>query len=368
MNTANPYRFLPLTVIFLVLMTAVPLRAQQPPFPKSGALIGLSSGQTLWIAPMDGKIQVLASKDYILPRKEGFWYIDAAIFPPENNAATAGEPASSLALDTTANAVSSSFPLWAVQLKPGVLLPRQEEVEKLANSELSSNRPDAKMEAKRNHEEEIYSQSLLFMAPDYFSLETQQGEYHTDYQLYKLTSIPATETQSAELYAEAFDPPIPQNLRQWQRDPEDPIDWSGAAQYFGIRCLLHKWLYACLLNYDHGVDRGYSAGCDVSSILPPRSMVGADEIYPAWNEIKNTYPDALDSFASPGHDLVIVVVPGGLIIAPVSNGKVGRSVARVQADDTPVMVQWALGNYVDRWTAQLKPFLSPYEYKPQQPQ
>ncbi len=54
MNTANPYRFLPLAVISLVLMTAVPLRAQQPPLPKSGALIGLSSGQTLWIAPMDG--------------------------------------------------------------------------------------------------------------------------------------------------------------------------------------------------------------------------------------------------------------------------------------------------------------------------
>ncbi len=201
MNTANPYRFLPLAVISLVLMTAVPLRAQQPPLPKSGALIGLSSGQTLWIAPMDGKIQVLASKDYILPRKDGFWYIDAAIFPPQNNAATTGEPDSSSAPETTANAVSSSLRLWAVQLKLGVLLPRHQEVEKLTNSELPSSKPDAKMEVKRNHEEEIYSQSLLFMAPDYFSLETQQGEYHTDYQLYKLTSIPATETQSAELYA-----------------------------------------------------------------------------------------------------------------------------------------------------------------------
>jgi hypothetical protein len=316
---------------------------------------------------MDGKIHVLVSKDYILPRRDGFWYIDAAIFPSQN-AATAGERGTISAPETTANAVSSSFPLWAVQLKPGALLPRQQEVEKLANSELSSNKSEAKMEVKRNHEEEMYRQNLLFMAPDYFSLETQQGEYHTDYQLYKLTSIPATETQSAELYAEPFDPPIPQKLRQWKRDPEDPMDWSGADQYFGIRRQLHKWLYACLLNYDHGVDRGYSAGCDVSSVLPPRSMVGEDEVFPAWNEIKNAYPDALDSFASPGHDLVIVVVPGRLIIAPVSNGKVGRSLARVQADGTPVMVQWALGNYVDRWTAQLKPFLSPYKYKPQQPQ
>jgi hypothetical protein len=107
----------------------------------------------------------------------------------------------------------------------------------------------------------------------------------------------------------------------------------------------------------------FDPGCEVSA-MPLRSIVGPDKMFPPWNEIKNMYPDALDSFSSPGHDLVIVVVQGKLIVAPVLNGKVARSLARIQINGRPVMVQWSLGAYVDRWTAQLKPFLSTYEYKP----
>src|SRR5258708_12950489 len=51
--------------------------ARQTPeaMPHSGALVGLSGGQTLWIAPVDDKIRVVAARDYIIPRKDGFWRV-----------------------------------------------------------------------------------------------------------------------------------------------------------------------------------------------------------------------------------------------------------------------------------------------------
>jgi len=47
----------------------------QEPMPKSGALIAIDTGQTLWIAVVNGKMQVIALDDYVIPRKDGFWRI-----------------------------------------------------------------------------------------------------------------------------------------------------------------------------------------------------------------------------------------------------------------------------------------------------
>src|SRR5260370_33070524 len=50
-------------------------RAQRQPSatPRSGALVGLTSGQTLWIVPVGDKIQDLVAPDYGPPRNEGLW-------------------------------------------------------------------------------------------------------------------------------------------------------------------------------------------------------------------------------------------------------------------------------------------------------
>jgi len=56
----------------------------QDPTPKSGALVAIDSGQTLWIAPVDGKMQVIAVDDYVIPRKDGFWRVrPLKSFPPD---------------------------------------------------------------------------------------------------------------------------------------------------------------------------------------------------------------------------------------------------------------------------------------------
>jgi hypothetical protein len=56
----------------------------EDPAPKSGALVAIDSGQTLWIAPVNGKMQVIALDDYVIPRKDGFWRVlPLNSFPPD---------------------------------------------------------------------------------------------------------------------------------------------------------------------------------------------------------------------------------------------------------------------------------------------
>jgi hypothetical protein len=42
-----------------------------------GALVGMNGGQTLWMAPVDGKIRLFVKQDYVVPRKNGFWRVRA---------------------------------------------------------------------------------------------------------------------------------------------------------------------------------------------------------------------------------------------------------------------------------------------------
>jgi hypothetical protein len=68
-SAAAPHRLLHLTLLSLVLLAAFSSYAQPPLSLKSGALIGLSSEETLRIAPIDGTIQVLAADGYTVPGK-----------------------------------------------------------------------------------------------------------------------------------------------------------------------------------------------------------------------------------------------------------------------------------------------------------
>jgi hypothetical protein len=61
--------------VVLAAVACVATAFAQEPMPKSGALVAIDTGQTLWIAVVNGKMQVIALDDYVIPRKDGFWRI-----------------------------------------------------------------------------------------------------------------------------------------------------------------------------------------------------------------------------------------------------------------------------------------------------
>ena len=131
--------------------------AHQTPdaMPHSGALVGLSGGQTLWIAPVDNKIRILAAQDYIIPRKDGFWRVrlDVKWAPPE------GSPAEAIIGAVKNDPALLGVPLgygrlWAVPLKKGMDAMAWPTEQSVTSVQAEENQNESPMDATQGDGEE----------------------------------------------------------------------------------------------------------------------------------------------------------------------------------------------------------------------
>jgi len=337
---------------------------------RSGALVGLSSGQTLWIAPADGKIHILVAQDNIIPRKDGFWRVRLDVkwtAQVKNDEALSG-------------AHVEYGRLWAVPLKKGMdAVAWAPEPTATAVPE-KDNQDEGAMEVlQREADEEAPKIDLLFLSPDYLSCHDEHtvissggGTGASDtYTILKITDPPGGKGQAAEqLFVNKVTAPIPSDTREKDLtaciDPGNTDDFkdedflrNAQEATVGIKREKQKWVYIWVLGYETSALRGYHTECAVS-ILPPKGIVGSDDLFPNWKQIKSAYPAAEDAFSSPSHDLLLIVAVGHLIVAPLHDNKIGDPLADITLTGNPVMVQWAIGKYVDAWTKELTPYFHAY--------
>lgn len=104
-----------------------------------------------------------------------------------------------------------------------------------------------------------------------------------------------------------------------------------------------------------GID--YATG-DIPISLP-KSITAYDELAPSWNEIQKTIPDASDAISSPKKDIVAVIVNHKLVLYSCMNGKIRNNLLDValKENESIVMVQWASGQYVDKWSQEVVKYL-----------
>lgn len=327
--------------------------------PRSGALVGLNSGQTLWIAPIGDKIQVFAAPDYIIPRRDGFWRVRLDV--NWNDPMLSGVP-------------PGHGRLWAVPLKKGmdaVAWPAEQPV--TSTSEEENKQEESIVEAmQREADKEGHHIEPLFLSPDYLSLYDAHTEVtsggstrgSTTYAILKITDPPETPSRTTEqLLVEEIHVPIPDDTRDKDLKAcvraDDTLsdsdkDWAlGQETTLGIRRDRHRWIYSWLMGGGAGLS------CPVS-IPPPKNIVGNNEMFPDWKLIKSTFPGAEDAFSSPSHDLLLIMTDAKLIVAPVRDGKIGKSLGEITLTGKPVMVQWAIGRYVDAWTNELTQYFDAY--------
>lgn len=338
--------------------------------PRSGALLALDSGQTIWIAPVNGKMQVIATNDYVIPRKDGFWRVRLEFRELPNTKQQSPTGGSS-----EESAGVTPRQLWAVPLKKGkdaVAWDAKPKEPKDSDDSDSQEQKQSDQDAPMAEDDQPQRDELHFLSPEHLSFYTVTGEYSEVYNLLKIEDVPAAENgDMPALRVTDEGPPISEEQRTKDlkacADPNEELSTedflTGATEVsYGIVRGRGAWEYAWLLGYSGGAARGYHTGCYVS-VAPPKSMVGYNEVYPAWDAIKDAFPDAEDVFSSPGHDMILVLYQNRLMAAPVQGGKVGRAVARLEVIGKPVMVQWALGKYVDVWTKELTPYFGEYRAK-----
>lgn len=90
-----------------------------------------------------------------------------------------------------------------------------------------------------------------------------------------------------------------------------------------------------------------------------------DTLAVSWNEIRRVRPDARDAFSSPEQDIVAVVYGeniGFYLLEPDTSGDpkiISKPVLELELDshESIVMVQWAVGNYVEEWKKKTKKWL-----------
>ena len=377
MNRRHGLTAAAMLVCNLTMLSAIPAEAQQtqqspmsdPPqetTATSGALVGLSSGQTLWIAPVDKKIQVLASPDYVLPRKDGFWRIRAETrpIPPE---------------ELSGAASSGLRQIWAIPLKRGkhavawISKPRHD-----SSEDTLPQAGESTMDAMEREAAESLKQELTFLGPEYLSLYSSQtvissggatggSEGNDILQIVEPAQVGAR--ASASLYVRGAALPISDEIRA--KDLEACIDPNAKEELqsedflrnaeevsYGIRRDNQEWGYQWMLGYS---GTGYHTLCPVS-VLPPKIIVGPEQLFPQWASIHAAYPDAQDAFSSPPHDLLLVFNQDSLKVVAVRDGKIANVLAQLQIEGRPVMVQWATGKYVEAWTGELQPYFGAYTY------
>jgi len=303
--------------------------------PKSGALVAIDSGQTLWIAPVNGKMQVIALDDYVIPRKDGFWRVLL--------------PSRSMPPDVFAVPLAKSKDAIAAEQKAS---PQKKE-----GQTEGQDQPDQEAQPDLN---EVHRQEVKFLGPIYISVytETEQTE------AYSLLQTTERTGESMLVFSDSH-LSIPEDVRMKDVkpciDPENQDanyqEYASDNESLGIVRARGKWRYDGAISL-----RGYSTNCAVS-LVPPKSIVAPTELFPRWKDIKDVYPDADDAFSSPNHDVLLVFYQNRLMVAPVRQGKVGKPLLRLEVNGKPVMAEWALGRYVDAWTKQLAPYFGTYTPK-----
>ena len=123
----------------------------------------------------------------------------------------------------------------------------------------------------------------------------------------------------------------------------DPLDWS-----WGMAHIKGRWTLIGRVNFSHGV-----SACDRTFLIPmstPKPLAPLNS-GPEWEQVRKTFPQALDFVASPRGDMLLVVEQDALYAYPVRESGTGDPVKVVSLSNgaAVVMAEWAYDASVSRW-------------------
>jgi hypothetical protein len=283
--------------------------------PRAAANSADSSYRTLFVAPLNGQLDVAAEgKGILLPYGQTFWKIDSV-------SQSAGSSYYSTLLAHPANKALPE------------LAPLRADKQQLQHSE-----------------------KLLYVGNKYVSLEqtetTARGQKTVRSkrvwvkevkQVNGLMTLPTTDPSQRnyvrfrDLFGAAAD-----SSDEWAI-VRKPGMWTPALAAISVE----------------GDKESYTLA-PVAEALPD-AVVSHDRLCCTWADIKRVQPDAVDALSSPEQDFVTIITPSTIYFYEDRSGKIGDSPQlsiNLNENESLVMAQWATGDYVDEWVKASRNYLS----------
>lgn len=315
-------------------VSPTPLRTETPPAKDVGLLLGLkqtlgstseySVYRTLWITRAAGKVSIDTSPNLLVPRRDGFWAIGSNISSRDDK--------------------KEEF-VWRAPIGKQVAIHElsQEEAESLPD-EASISRPIDFVSAayigiaKANYTE--------FESFHMFSLDDGAYEHPID-----ISSLlgPAS---WAKLNEEKTAPSgVPVSMQNSCNLEVKPANWDLVRND-------GRWLVQGWGPVDCGLSSVGAIQTYLTTIHPPASTGGFDELPVTWEQVTKAFPLAVDAFAAPTWGLLVILTSEDMLVCPVTQTGIGKPVGQspLLAYEKPVMAQWAVGRFVASWTEQFQHF------------
>jgi hypothetical protein len=368
---------------------------------QSGFLLGLHRGcgeegcateyRSLWIAPQDGKLQILELPDLIVPRKTGFWRVGTRFYcdPDELKNDPQREPSPDGAFFATP--VNQRPVVYGLAQCPAHVQHLDTQEETLDNAAYGATgidvtfvndeyislddwgRTDCCVHPDASHQSSVARLGDPARNPIAYSeiegvLARSNYEWAAAEALLKNANLIDNDDRpkmsSGEGNAED-ETNILENFPKWSNMSE--LDKVTVMQTLDDGCFPKHDDREWHIVRDHGQWRAYGSfdthrlcGVEVNFELPFHASFAAPATAPiSLDAIGKRIPGAYDAFWSPGRETVVVLIdpdhPSLEVFSP-RGQDMGKPVITMQLKEFegPAMAEWATGSNVTRWTAELK--------------
>jgi hypothetical protein len=340
--------------LLALLCLALPARTDAQ---RSGLLLGLASDsintyRTLWIAPVDGRMAVAATHDgIVVPRDSGFWRATivhgcGVSYRAWFSGDTATPPDSSAFLDEFDQLVRH----------------RLGQAPQLAYEPIDCH--DAYLQVVRDSVDDetdychLRHERITHVSPRFVS--TRWGSQTTEfcepgsYRESEGNDVVDWDEQPVSLLERMPAARARWLVAEFERQKGDCSAQDSPDEAWGIERALGGWK-ATFRTYGATVCRGESGGDVTTTIAVPASLARRDDAATWLPALRKAHGKVWDVFTSPSRDLVAAMIGRRLVVHAPKGGVLGPVVLSVTLDRgyTPVMVEWATGTHVDRWTREL---------------
>lgn len=273
--------------------------------------------RTIWIPSKDMVIDnIYEMEDLFLPRKTGFWNV---------------------AIDKVHNNGKIKDVLYA--------------------HPLSKRNLENKDKGEIDGEKENSLKTIIYLGNDYISLESNK-DYPKEKS--KLITLPIDNIKggnpikisdiAGESGRKAFYEGAAGEFSSDHKFKNNYVDIKPEEESFGLIRRNGHWIMKGRVNAledDKDLYKDFNI-----KIIPPKDLVGYDELSVSWNEVKLRVPGAIDVITSPNEDIALIFTNNNILIYPLEKGELSKEPIKkikLYESENIVMAEWATGEYVYKW-------------------